>query len=131
MIVDFEKLKGQTITEVHGNVGDERMIFETAKGGKYSMWHDQDCCESVTIEDIIGDIQDVIGSPVLLAEESSNNEEPTPNHSYESFTWTFYKLSTIKGSVTIRWLGESNGYYSEYVDFHENRAPVQEATSQE
>lgn len=91
----------------------------------YVMFHKQDCCESVWLEDIAGDLEDLIGAPLLQAEMVTNSGEPegepTPplNEDEESFTWTFYKFATIKGSVTLRWYGRSNGYYSEKVTFVE------------
>lgn len=69
------------------------------------------------LEDTAGDLQGLIGSEILLAEEVDNYDAGDPSEYSESYTWTFYKLSTIKESVTLRWLGESNGYYAEDVDF--------------
>jgi len=99
------------------NVDNNKLIFKTTHGKTYKMHHYQDCCEDVYIEDIVGDLSDLIGSPILLAEEATNHLN-MKEHS-ESATWTFYKFSTIKGSVTIRWYGESNGYYSEAVYIEE------------
>jgi hypothetical protein len=74
----------------------------------------------VSIEDICGDLQDLVGSTITQAEESMSDENPeglkVPEYQ-DSFTWTFYRFATAKGSVVIRWYGESNGYYSESVSF--------------
>ena len=48
-----------------------------------------------------------------------NCDGDKPGEYAESWTWTFYEMRTNAGSVTIRWLGESNGCYSESVDFIE------------
>jgi hypothetical protein len=111
-------LVGKTLESVVRD-GDEAILFVTVDGPDYRMWHRQDCCESVCIEDVNGDLQDLVGTPILGAEELTNEPEPKEPHDDESQTWTFYRLSTIKGTVTIRWYGSSNGYYSESVDFDE------------
>ena len=71
--------------------------------------------------DIAGDLNDLIGHPLLMAEVVTNkceNPEGVKIPTYQdSFTWTFYKLATIKGFVTLSWYGESNGYYNEKVSF--------------
>ena len=119
MNVPFSTLKGKTLTSVDrkGKQYDDQLTFTCSDGTVYRQEHVQDCCEAVTIEDICGDLDDLLGSPILIAEESSNNDHAA--NGGDSNTWTFYLLSTIKGSVTIRWWGTSNGYYSEEVDFFE------------
>ncbi len=112
---DVSVLVGKVLKSIK-NTGDE-IYFETEDGETYEMFHYQDCCESVRVEDINGDLDDLIGEPILQANESTNTESPRPSEWSDSFTWTFYHFATIKGYVTIRWLGESNGYYSESVSF--------------
>ena len=111
------RMLGQTFVEVTGSVGDGEMVFVTADGERFMFAHSQDCCECVDINDIVGDLQDLVGSPMLQAEEVSG---VTPvefdETEHDSVTWTFYKFATRKGYVDVRWLGESNGYYSESVE---------------
>ena len=121
MYENFEDLKGKVLTEVA--VENHEIRFVTVDGDIYRMFHYQDCCESVYVESVVGDVQDLIGEPILVAEEvtSCDNPEDAEVSEYqESFTWTFYKLATRKGYVDIRWDGESNGYYSERVSFEKN-----------
>lgn len=115
-------LIGATLDTITVSGGTDEIIFHARDGRKWRMFHDQDdpeCYEFVSIDDICGDITDLLCEPILQAEERSNREiSPKDGHD-DSWTWTFYELSTIKGSVTIRWYGESNGYYSEEVSFEE------------
>jgi hypothetical protein len=113
--VDIAEFKGKTLVHHNFNADENEITFTFSDGSVYRMYHDQDCCESVTVEEIIGDMDDLIGSPILEAEEATNADSEPPQYA-ESFTWTFYKLGTIKGHVNIRWLGMSNGYYSESVN---------------
>lgn len=117
-MITFESLKGKIIISISGfERYSEAVLFETSDGKKYKMYHEQECCENVYVEDIAGDIQDIVGSEILLAEEAGGEKQD--QEEYGTLTWTFYKLSTIKGSITIRWYGSSNGYYSENVSFKE------------
>ena len=118
--IKFEDLLGRTLKSITGSTGDDKIEFVTDDGNEYALLHYQDCCENVFVEDIIGDLDDLVGHPLLMAEEISNAEEPEDadiEWRDDSETWTFYKLATVKGYVTIRWYGSSNGYYSESVDF--------------
>lgn len=120
--VDFkEALEGKTIASVAINEAKDEILFVTANGDEYRMFHRQDCCENVYVEDITGDLNDLVGEQVVTAEEVFGERGDTE---WGTLTWTFYKLRSHSADVTIRWLGESNGYYSESVDFE--RVPKNE-----
>lgn len=116
-----EDMVGLTFSSVTGKVGDEVLEFKADDGTFFRFYYEHDCCASCDIEDIAGDLQDLVGSPITLAEEVTNAEEPAfTEYTPESYTWTFYKFATIKGYVTVRYLGTSNGYYSESVSLTSN-----------
>jgi len=129
----FTDLLGLTIEKIE-NINNQELIFYTrhpyynSKEKKvFRMFHYHECCEDVEIEEITGDINDLIDSPILMAAEEVSEIKPNNGKEYNIFeegsnsekTWTFYKLATIKGYVDIRWFGSSNGYYSTRVDFEE------------
>ena len=111
----IEEMIGRTMVSAVVSDDNETLTFTDSDGVRYVFYHEQDCCESVQIEDICGDLDDLTSAPIAVAEEVSS--ERKEDKEYESQTWTFYKFATMRGSVTVRWLGESNGYYSEEVYF--------------
>ena len=117
-------LIGLTLKEVTVNRQDDVITYTSECGQQFRMLHHNDCCETVYIEDVEGDINDLIGSPILVAEtvqdamqQAMNLIIPLPEKNGQCEQWTFYRLATAKGWVIIRWYGDSNGYYSTDVSF--------------
>ena len=109
--VNVDEMLNQTFSKVWA---DEDTVTFQNNEVRYVLYHEQNCCESVVVEEIIGDLEDLENLPLLIAREDSNADGPETND--ESYTWTFYNFATFKGYVTIRFYGSSNGYYSEDVD---------------
>lgn len=107
--VAFEALQGLRIDRV---LVDGSIYFVTDKG-TFRLWHEQECCEIVTLDDIVGDPQDLKGATVILAEEAQSTE----SNDGTRLLWTFYRLVTNQGDVTIRWCGDMNTHYSVEVSF--------------
>jgi hypothetical protein len=133
--VGFQSLEGKTLVRTKGLLVGSSFATLWTEDEIFEMYHSQDCCEEVFIEEITGDIPDLIGRPILKAEECCAGAQAEPGEDAnlrtfqsepdpypdgrESTTYTFYRLITIASSVVIRWRGESNGYYSERVDFNQ------------
>jgi hypothetical protein len=111
-------IENVVFTDIRGMVpGSERIAFTTVDSQVYIMFHEQDCCESVQLLDVIGDVSDLLNTPILSFTVATNSKDTPIGEGDDSCTWTFYEFQTQKGHVTLRWYGSSNGYYSERVDF--------------
>ncbi len=119
---DFSELQGLVLTEIVYSYNEllsrdeEPTVIFKSKDRKFIMAGDGDCCARAYLEDVCGDLQQLIGDPILLADGVANKMDQIGEKG-----WFFYKLSTIKESVTMRWMYRSSGYegYSVKVSFEE------------
>lgn len=114
-MIQFFELKGKVITAIRNLAVDSDDYTLFTAGHQLHFYHEQDCCETVKVAAIRGNISDIIGHTITLAEEDNPSEDPDVTPDYESQTITKYILETSKGRLEIVWDGVSNGYYSESV----------------
>ena len=99
-----------------GILGEEKigrkMLFELDGGMLIEFSHSQDCCEDVHIEDINCScpMYELHTGIITIAEQTTCYEDDG------CVMWTFYRFCTDKGDLTVRWIGEDNGWYSKEVD---------------
>lgn len=120
--VDFKDLKGKTITKIEGaEVGSDKILFFCSDGSIYLMTtiveDGKSCVENISgeihsildnriiraekVTTIIRDILEKMKEPLVETMESICDGVPTD-------TWVSFKLSTIKGKVSIKWSARSH-----------------------
>lgn len=120
-IVGEEVMNVQLIKE-DGDVDEVVLYFKS--GRRLYIYHDYDCCENVTLIDVVGgNIDDLVGQKIVsIKSVSKQTDDKMIDRENvrmdESNTWTFVTISTMRDDITLRWHGGSNGYYSESVDFN-------------
>ncbi len=137
----IERMRGLTFREITGmHKHSDRVSFVSTEGRRFDFFHSPECCESVQVEDVAGDVRDLLDAPLVMAEVERCGDQDPPErvqafnlkmeqlfpgeqpYKDDAWAWTFYKFGTVKGYVTVRWLGSSNGWYGVDVECEEIEA---------
>ena len=112
--MELSSLVGEILTNI--DVSDDTVMMTTKSGRQIMLYHSQGCCESVSILSTDGEWRELIGKPLLIVEEEIDGSAACD---YGSKTETTFTFGVDGATVINRWIGESNGYYSESVDIKE------------
>lgn len=107
----MSELVGETIKVIKAE--KESVYIEMESGKAWHIYHMYDCCETVFVYRIDGEIADLLGKEVTRFEEEQTDEFLFGHEPCESHTWTIYTIVAGGYKVVFYWLGESNGYYME------------------
>jgi len=117
--MDIKDLVGETLAFIDADDKGEEVMLTTQSGRRIRIYHMQDCCEYVRVEDTQGNWHDLVGKVITEATKGVNPEgDPTPGCP-DSGTRTTLTFRVDDATVISKWIGESNGYYSESVDIEE------------
>ena len=122
MLIEMDKLVGKVFVSYEICQYKEFIKFFDCEGNCYIFYHDIECCEQVYIDDICGDLDDLLFTAILKSEMISSEMSEDELNQKEAYNewgeWYFYKLDTIKGGVTLRWCGISTNYSTKVVIEH-------------
>lgn len=113
--IEIDSLVGEVLTHIDTDEENNEIMLTTQSGRIIKIYHRQDCCESVDIAGLDGDWQQLVGKVIIEA----THDEVESDVEYGSKTDTTLKFRVNDATVISRWIGESNGYYSESVDLED------------
>ena len=116
--VEFSVLVGEVLDAVDIDREENQILLTTRSGRKFLVYHEQDCCESVRIVSQDGSFDKLIGNPLIEARDFAVDTGESESN-YDSQTTTTLVFRVDDQTVISRWIGDSNGYYSEGVDIAE------------
>ena len=116
--VEFSDLVGEVLDAVDIDREENQILLTTRSGRKFLVYHEQDCCETVAISDQDGNFDNLIGKPLIEARDFAVDTGESESD-YDSQTTTTLVFRVDDQTVISRWIGDSNGYYSESVDIAE------------
>ena len=70
--IKINEFIGKVFSKIENDENYE-LLFHT-ENETYKMYHESDCCELVRIEDIEGDLNNLLNTPILQAEEVINED---------------------------------------------------------
>lgn len=110
---ELKDLIGKKIINIEGlSKGSEQVTIYCEDHTYMMMGKIDDHVNESIIDDVIGDVNDLLGSTILIAETTQGSDS--------LHNWTFYKISTRNGYVDIRWYGDDDNIdyqYAARVDF--------------
>jgi hypothetical protein len=71
---EFSALAGEVIEDIDVEEYAHRIFFRCKSGKLYCMWDCTDYGARAWVEEVIGDVEDVVNSKVVLAEEVCNEK---------------------------------------------------------
>lgn len=106
-------LCGKIVAHMDGfHSGSTECCIKFTDGSLARLYHEQDCCEEVYLEDVCGNPSDFIEQPLTLFEQRDGTYDEG------SMRYTFYELGCPKGCITLRWYGYADwASYSTAVDY--------------
>jgi hypothetical protein len=115
--VEFSALVGEVLDLVDIDREENQILLTTRSGRKFLVYHEQDCCETVAIHWQDGSFDKLIGKPIVEARGIAVDTSEEAIDSSQTTTTLVFRVDDQ--TVISRWIGDSNGYYSESVDIAE------------